>query len=159
MAIKREKIDVIKYIPNLERGEEKPFTVTLKRLSSIEMARLEDALTTYNQETKDIKSSVAVFNINLCKMGIIGWENVLDENDVNVKLLFNTDDGLVTDSCIDDIRTYIDEIAGVVSTISKKPKFIGEYIKEYEFTIESLKTYKEMLTKEETTPKLEPIKK
>jgi len=137
--IKREKVDVIKYIPNLERGEEKPFTVTLKRLSTIEMARFEDALTTYNQETKDIKSSVAMFNINLCKSGIIAWDNVLDENDVSVKLLFNSDDSLVTDKCIDDIRTYIDEIAGVISTISKKPRFINEYIKEYDFTIETLK--------------------
>jgi len=148
MAIKREKIDVIKYIPNLERGEDKPFTVTLKRLTTVEIARFEDALTTYNQETKDIKSSVAMFNINLCKSGIIGWENVLDENDVNVKLLFNSDDNLVTDSCIDDIRTYIDEIAGVISTISKKPRFISEYIKEYDFTIEALARARESIKEE-----------
>jgi len=148
MAIKREKIDVIKYIPNLERGEDKPFTVTLKRLTTIEIARLEDALTTYNQESKDIKSSVAMFNINLCKSGIIGWENVLDENDVSVKLLFNSDDNLVTDSCIDDIRTYIDEIAGVVSTISKKPRFINEYVKEYDFTMETLAKAREAIKEE-----------
>jgi hypothetical protein len=148
MAIKREKIDVIKYIPNLERGEDKPFTVTLKRLTTIEIARLEDALTTYNQESKDIKSSVAMFNINLCKSGIIGWENVLDENDVSVKLLFNSDDNLVTDNCIDDIRTYIDEIAGVVSTISKKPRFINEYVKEYDFTLETLAKAREAIKEE-----------
>ena len=129
MAIKvsQGKTKTYKYVPLSEREDEKPFSVTIRPLSSRELAILEDKLIKVSKD-ETISFNSGSFNWDVCKHGIVDWENLTDEKGKQVAI--KVKDGLVTDESLNKLPLYIiTEVAGVITSISKDPENAELFIK------------------------------
>ena len=83
--IRLKRQDRVEFVPDSERGEEKPATFTLKRLASDEQARLMDMAFEYDDAGNPGPSGE--FN-QACeralKRSLVGWENVVDEDEQEI---------------------------------------------------------------------------
>ncbi|MCI4436967.1 MAG: hypothetical protein JHC33_09195 [Ignisphaera sp.] len=129
MAIVIQKVkENLKYIPLSEIGDEKPFGVFVKPLTSKELLLLEDRVVTRVDEA--ISFSMGAFAFNVCKASIIGWENI---NDADGKPLDfkKSADGLPLDNTIGAMGAeLIQEISNVVTAISRDNSKISVFFPE-----------------------------
>ena len=130
LVISTKKDEVFEYIPISCRGDDVPFTVKIKRIDPKTFAKLEDGLTKINQEDATISFASGSFNWNVAKRGIVGWENVSDDNGTAVK--FKKDQtNLMDDSVLELIpMEMVTEIATTISSITRNPEhtdlFLGK---------------------------------
>ena len=117
-----------KYVPVSERDEKQPFMVTIRPLTSRELAVLEDKLLKIGKD-ETISFSSGSFNWEVCKKGIVDWDNVTDEKNKPLALKKGID-GLIEDETLNLLPLYmITEIAGVISSISKDPENAETFLK------------------------------
>jgi len=143
MAITIKKTqETYEYIPLIERGEEKPFTVIIKRLPPRQFTILEDKMAKINQD-ESISFTTGTFNWAVIKKGIIDWRNMLDENGKEIYPLKNGK-GELLDETLDLLPLdLITEIANTVVGISKDPDNVNIYLGDFE---------------DKTVPAKEPVK-
>jgi len=115
-----------KYVPISERGEKKPFTVTLRRLTPKEFTFIEDKIARYNQDTT-ITFNTGTFNWEIVKKGVIDWENLLGEDKRPIKPGIGKD-GVLDESLNLLPMDIITEIATVISNITKDPENAKIYL-------------------------------
>ncbi len=143
MAITIKKTqETYEYIPLIERGEEKPFTVIIKRLPPRQFTILEDKMAKINQD-ESISFTTGTFNWAVIKKGIIDWRNMLDENGKEIYPLKNGK-GELLDETLDLLPLdLITEIANTIVGISKDPDNANIYLGNFE---------------DKTVPEKEPVK-
>jgi hypothetical protein len=125
------KSETFNYIPVSCRGDEAPFSVTVKRLDKKSFAKLEDGLTKVSQEDATISFASGSFNWSLVKRGVISWENITDENSAQVKFVKDTN-GFMDDISIEALPLeMITEIANLIANITRTPEhtdlFLGKF--------------------------------
>lgn len=127
LVVKSGAQETLKYVISGERGETKPFTVTLQVIKTRVFAGIEDIITKVNQD-QSITINTGTYNYRVAKVGITDWVNMLDEKGKQVKLELNAD-ASVKDESLDMIPTAIlGEIADVISTISRNPALIETFV-------------------------------
>ena len=132
MAITIKKVnDTYKYIPLSERGEENPFTVTIRRLPPREFTILEDKMAKINQD-ESISFTTGSFNWAVIKKGIVDWENIFDEDGKPIYPAKNGKGELLDESLDILPLDIIAEIAGTIVSISKDPDNIDLYLGNFE---------------------------
>ena len=133
MALKVTKPKEYSYIPVSERGEEKPFTLTLKRLTSSQMALIQDKAMEIKADDKEQSISLLTGTQTrlVCKLGIVGWENVYDEDGKEVKAVI-AGQGL-TDKSMDIIpQDMLQEINNVILGITNDPDNADLYLLKFD---------------------------
>lgn len=129
LTIANNRDTTIPYVSYLFKGDENPFTVTLKRLPVRDFSKLEDNLTKYNQEEKTVSVATGSFNYNLCRRGIVSWKNIRDEKGAEIKINFDTN-GLVSEDSMELLPpSLIEEIGAVIATITRNPELMDLYLK------------------------------
>lgn len=124
--IARKKQETYSYIPLIERGEENPFTVKIRRLLPKEFTFIEDKMARINAD-QTISFTTGTYNWEIAKHGIVGWENLLDENNKPIKPVIGSD-GITDDSLNLLPPEVITEIAGVIVAITKDPDNAEMYL-------------------------------
>lgn len=125
-----------KYIPQSQKGEENPFTLWVKPLTAKQLMNLEDKVVKRSPES-EVTLSAGEFSFNVCKLAIVSWENIEDEQGQALKLKLNSD-GTVSDESICYIPPeLITEIANVVSAVSRDKGNIQIFFGEDEPTDEA----------------------
>ena len=138
----RKTQETYEYIPLIEKGEEKPFTVILKRLPPRQFTILEDKMAKINQD-ESISFTTGTFNWSVIKKGIMDWRNMLDEDGKEIYPLKNGR-GELLDETLDLLPLdIITEIANTIVGISKDPDNANIYLGNFE---------------DRTIPKEEPAK-
>jgi hypothetical protein len=128
MAIiaKKSAEEVYTYVPISERGEKKPFTVKVRRLTPKEYTFIEDKITRYNQD-ETISFSTGTFNWNVVKKGLVDWENLLDEKGKPIPIEVGKDG--VLDSSLNLLPLdIITEIANLIINLTKDPENADIYL-------------------------------
>jgi hypothetical protein len=127
----RKTQETYEYVPLIERGEEKPFTVIIKRLPPRQFTILEDKMAKINQD-ESISFTTGTFNWAVIKKGIIDWRNMLDENGKEIYPLKNGK-GELLDETLDLLPLdIITEIANTIVGISKDPDNANIYLGHFE---------------------------
>jgi len=120
MALKvKTKIEEYEYIPLSERDQENPFTIKLRRLTPKEFSFIEDKMLKMYGDASMAYTS-GTYNWNVVKKGIIGWENLIDEDNKPIKIVIGSDG--VTDDSLNFIPPdIISEVAAVIVALTKDP--------------------------------------
>jgi len=109
-----------KYIIESDRGEKKPFSVTIQPINSVKLMGLEDGLLKRDQ-ANNLSISTGSYNVSLCKSAISAWENMEDNEGKALKIQTNPQ-GFISEESLSYIPTaIITEIAGVISSTSQDP--------------------------------------
>lgn len=128
MALKARKEDkVYEYIPIVERGEEKPFTVSVRPLKPKEYAQTEDYMARINKD-ESLSFTTGTFNWLVVKKGIVNWKNLIDEDNKEIAPIKSAD-GTISDESLNLIPADIlTEIANVILGITRDPEHIDTYL-------------------------------
>lgn len=143
LTVSTKKNEVFEYVPSDFRGQENPFTLKIKRIDPKTFAQLEDGLTKINQEDSTIIFASGSFNWNVARRGIVGWENISDENNKPIK--FGTDSAnLISEQTLSLIpMEIIAEVATTIASITRSPEntelFLGNPFKSDAVETESTK--------------------
>lgn len=118
MAIVITKVkENLKYIPLDERGKENPFYVLVKPLDSKILLTLEDRIV--RREGEVVSFYMGKYSFDACKASIVGWGNITYEDGSDIQFK-TSQDGLPTDETLASLGVeLIQEIANVVSAISR----------------------------------------
>lgn len=115
-----------KYIPLDQKGDSEPFYVTIKPIQSRDLIRLQDNVILRDSEDK-ISMRTGSYNLNVCKLAVVGWGNLVDVDGNQVSIKIGVD-GRVLDESLDLIPArYFDEIATVALHVSQDPSAIKQY--------------------------------
>jgi len=107
-----------KYIPQSQKGEENPFTLWVKPLTSKQLMVLEDKVVRRSGDS-EVTLSAGQFSFSTCGLSILNWGGIEDSlgNPLTIK---KNADGTITDESLCYIPTeIITEVANVVSAISR----------------------------------------
>jgi hypothetical protein len=116
------------YVPMIERGADKPFTVKIRRLTPKEFSHIEDKMARINQD-QSISFTTGTFNWEVVKRGIVSWENLFDGDGKPIKAVIGEDG--VTDESLNNLPLdIITEIANVIVGITKNPDTVEIYLGE-----------------------------
>ena len=115
-----------KYIVESEKGEKKPFSVTIQTVDSVRLVTLEDGLLKRSQDNS-LSISTGSYNVSLCRNAITGWENINDKDGKPLAIELDVM-GYISEKSLQMIpTTLINEIAGVIATTSQDPSTIQLY--------------------------------
>ena len=127
LVVKSGAQETLKYVISGERAEKKPFSVTLQVIKTRVFAGIEDIITKVNQD-QSITINTGTYNYRVAKVGILDWDNMVDDKGKQIAMEVNADLS-VKDESLDLIPTAIlGEIADVISTISRNPALIDTFI-------------------------------
>ena len=130
LKINKDISKTYKYIPIMERGETNPFTLYIKRLTPKEYAFTEDKTIKVHKDASFSFTSGS-FNWEICKKGIVNWENLIDEHNKEIKIQKDIDG--VTDDSLNLLPVeLISEIAEVILGITKDPENADLYLGQYD---------------------------
>jgi hypothetical protein len=116
------------YTPMTERGDKKPFTVTVKRLTTKEYTFIEDKIARFNQD-QSITFNTGTFNWEIVKKGLVDWKNLIDGEGKPIKIVIGSEG--VLDSSLNLLPLdIISEIATLIVNITKDPENIESYLGE-----------------------------
>jgi hypothetical protein len=116
------------YTPMTERGDKKPFTVTVKRLTTKEYTFIEDKIARFNQD-QSITFNTGTFNWEIVKKGLVDWKNLIDGDGKPIKIVIGSEG--VLDSSLNLLPLdIISEIATLIVNITKDPENIESYLGE-----------------------------
>lgn len=114
-----KQLEGFDYILQSERGDAKPFTLKLKAIDSIELAKLQDGLLQRSDNSLSIRTGT--YNVSVCRLAIIGWDNLLDDKKKQIKMK-TTSAGAIADSSLNMIPADLfEEIASVAVSVSNDP--------------------------------------
>jgi len=121
-AIKKKK--EYKYIPVIERNEDKPLTFIFRPLTKSEQAKLEDSIMNLNPTSQSITLANSSYILNAILITLKEVKNLLDENgkeltgEINMEFLENIPDDI------------LQEFGNVVISVSKDPQNADKYLGE-----------------------------
>jgi len=118
-----------KYIPEDQRDDKKPFSVTIKPIDSVRLVTLEDGLLKRGQDNT-LSISTGSYNVSLCKNALIGWDNMIDEKGKVLDIDLEATGYISNDSLSNLPTNLITEIAGVIAASSQDPANIQLFISE-----------------------------
>lgn len=118
-----------KYIPEDQRDDKKPFSVTIKPIDSVRLVTLEDGLLKRGQDNS-LSISTGSYNVSLCKNALIGWDNMTDEKGKALDIDLEATGYISNDSLSNLPTALITEIAGVIAASSQDPSNIQLFIAE-----------------------------
>lgn len=111
------------YIVESEKGEKKPFSVTIKPIDSVRLVTLEDGLLKRGQDNS-LSISTGSYNVSLCRNSITGWDNMNDNKGKAIPLVTDVK-GYISEASLEMLPTsLITEIAGVIASVSQDPSTI-----------------------------------
>ena len=114
-----KQLEGFDYILQSERGEAKPFTLKLKSIDSIELAKLQDGLLQRADNSLSIRTGT--YNVSVCRLSIIGWSNLLDDKKKQIAIN-TTAAGTISDISLNMIPADLfEEIASVAVSVSNDP--------------------------------------
>jgi len=116
------------YIPLIERAEEKPFTVTFKRLDNKTFAKIEDNLTKFTNGGEEAFIQSGTFAYQVFKNAVTGWKNLFDENDKEIKPKFNQAGQLLDESINLLPADIVAEVAQIIVSVTKDPLNAESYL-------------------------------
>lgn len=124
MALVIFKNKEVDFIPFTERGQETPFTVTIRPLDSRVLAKLDDGYVTFVNDD-GVTLQQGTYNLKALKYGVVNWKNLTDEDGKEYPVKKNQK-GEVLDECIGMLPAHIvSEIANAIIAISKYPENIN----------------------------------
>jgi len=107
-----------KYVIESERGEKRPFSISIEPINSVKLMTLEDGLLKRDQNNS-LSISTGSFNASLCTNAITGWANMVDEKGKAIPIKLDPA-GYITIESLEKVpSTIITEIAGVISSVSQ----------------------------------------
>jgi len=117
------------YTVESERGEAKPFKVTIVPIDSVRLVTLEDGLLKRGADNS-LSLSTGSHNVSLCKNAITGWDNLVDSKNKPIELILDGN-GFISEESLGLLpTTVITEIAGVISSVSQDPATIQMFTEE-----------------------------
>jgi len=125
MARVAKKQKTLKYVLTGDLYDQNPFTLKLKPISALKLANLEDKVSAYHNREGVIFMNNQQFYYNICKQGIVGWSNLIDEDNENIQPVFEND--ILTDESLNYIISDIEEIGSVINAITRNPASIATY--------------------------------
>lgn len=126
IVFNKELVEGFTYIPESQKDEKTPFSVTLQPIDSVRLVTLEDGLLKRSQDNS-LSISTGSYNVSLCRNSIVGWENL---NGVNGKPIKMEQDlkGYISEFNLSMLPTsLITEIAGIIASTSQDPSTIQIY--------------------------------
>lgn len=120
MALVIFKHKEVDFIPFSERGQENPFTVTLRPLDSRLISKLDDGYVTFVND-EGVTLQQGTYNLKAVKYGIVSWKNLNDEDGKEYNVTKNSK-GEILDECIGMLPSNIvSELATAIISLSKYP--------------------------------------
>lgn len=117
------------YVPVTQRGTEKPFTVTVRQLKPLELAKLEDTLTQINRD-QSLTLKSGQFSYNILRVGIVNWANLTHEGK-DILVTKNAVGDAITDECLERLPpAIVEELADLIVNISRHPQSAHIYLGE-----------------------------
>jgi len=111
------------YVPEAQKGEKKPFKVRIVPIPSVVMVKLEDGLLQRSVEN-ELSLKTGSYNVSLCLEAVAGWDN-MDDVEGNPIPLVATPKGRISEESLSMLPTgIINEIAGVIASVSQDPASI-----------------------------------
>ena len=127
MALVINRTTEYKYTPISERGEDKPFLIKFKPLTTKQLAILEDSVVSL-KTSGDMSLAQGSFNYKTVKAALITWDNVIDSKGEEVKPMFASN-GEIKDESLDLIPPPVfTELANVIIGVSKNPNEAQAYL-------------------------------
>lgn len=112
-----------KYIPESQKGEKKPFSVTVQPIDSVRLVTLEDGLLKRDQNNS-LSISTGSYNVSLCRNSIIAWEGMQDAEGKDIKIQLDPK-GYISNESLSKVPTaLITEIANIIAETSQDPSAI-----------------------------------
>lgn len=111
------------YIVESERGEKKPFSITITPIDSVRLVMLEDGLLKRGQDNS-LSISTGSYNCSLCQNAITGWDNMVDEKGKAIPIVLDQKGHISADALSKLPTSIITEIAGVIASVSQDPSTI-----------------------------------
>lgn len=115
-----------KYIIESERGEKKPFSVTLKPIDSVRLVQLEDGLLKRSQDNS-LSISSGSHAVSICRNAITGWENLNGADGKPLGIQLDPKDYISEHSLAMLPTSLITEISGVITAVSNDPSTIQTF--------------------------------
>jgi hypothetical protein len=111
--------DTYTYIPEDQRGEEKPFSVEFKRIPLDELADLQDKSFVLTQ-SGSYTISINTQHLNALRYALVGWDNITDDKGKAFKfrIVHNEASEESLELLPPELRA---EIASVIIEVSKNP--------------------------------------
>lgn len=129
MALVISKVNEnLKYTPMSEVGSENPFMLSVKPLDAKTLMILEDRVVTRTGES--IGFNMGQYAFDVCKASVVGWDNINDAEGKPV-VFEKSADGLPKDDTIAKMGVeFIQEVANVVTAISRDKSKIQVFFPE-----------------------------
>lgn len=123
IVFNKELAEGFNYIVESERGDKKPFSVTIQPIDSVRLVTLEDGLLKRDQNNS-LSISTGSYNVSLCRNSIIGWDNMNGADGKTIKIQLDPK-GYISEASLSMLPTaLITEIAGVIASTSQDPSTI-----------------------------------
>lgn len=111
------------YVIEDEKGEKKPFSVIINPIDSVRLVTLEDGLLKRSQDNS-LSIATGSYNVSMCRNAITGWQNLTDPDGKEINITLDTK-GYISLESLEMLPTSaINEIAGVIVSVSQDPKNI-----------------------------------
>lgn len=111
------------YVIRSEVGVVDPFTVKVRMIPAKDLMALSDKLVVRDAE-QVMYMAKDYYTYQIAKLGIIGWDNMIGEDGIQIKPILEVD-GVISDASMQLLTEgIIKELADVVLTISKDPSKI-----------------------------------
>jgi len=105
------------------RNGNKPFSVTINPVDSVQLVILEDGLVKRGEDNS-VSFSTGSYNVSLCRNSLTAWENMLDQEDKLINIQLDARGYISRESLKMLPQHVISEIAGVILSVSQDPKNI-----------------------------------
>ncbi len=125
MAIVYDKqlTEGFKYIVESERGDKKPFSVTISTIDSVRLVTLEDGI--FKRSVDDsVSLATGSYNVSLCRNSISGWDNMNDAKGKAIPVILDAIGYISLESLSMLPTAMITELAGVIASTSQDPSTI-----------------------------------
>lgn len=120
MALVIFKNKEVDFVPFSERGQENPFTVTIRPMDARVLAKLDDGYVTFVND-EGVTLQQGTYNLKAVKYGVVSWKNLNDEDGKEYKVAKNAK-GEILDECIGMLPSHIvSELATAIISLSKYP--------------------------------------
>jgi len=123
IVFNKQLIEGFNYVVESERGDKKPFTVTLKTIDSVRLVTLEDGIFKRSAD-ESVSLATGSYNVSLCLNSVTGWDNLNDVDGKAIPIELDPKGYISSESLAIIPTTLITEIAGVIAATSQDPSTI-----------------------------------
>lgn len=123
------QVEGFTFTPQSEKGDKAPFKVKLKTIDSSDIVRLQDGFLLRGSDN-NISLKTGSYNVQVCLLGIVGWENVKDVKGKDIEITL-TPAGTISDESLNRVPPqFFEEFATAIVAVSSDPSKLQFYADE-----------------------------